>query len=100
MELRSIPVATGAGPEARFSSAFLFLGEQVVGDGGDDDEALDGLDPGGVHAHDGQALVEHAMIRAPTMAPGMVPMPPVTAVPPDEAGRDGVHLELMPGLSR
>ena len=44
-----------AGPEARFSSAFLFLGEQVVGDGGDDDEALDGLDPGGVHAHDGQA---------------------------------------------
>ena len=27
-----------AGPEARFSSAFLFLGEQVVGDGGDDDE--------------------------------------------------------------
>lgn len=27
------------------------------------------------------------------MAPGMVPMPPVTGAA-DEAGRDGVHLEL------
>lgn len=58
------------------------------------------LTPGGVHAHDGQALVEHAHDQGADHGAGDGADAAGDGRAADEAGRDGVHLELMPGLSR